>query len=209
MKIAVIGAGNVGGTLGMLFAKNGHEVVFGVRDPKDTKIAELLKSSKARAATVPEAASFAEIVVLATPWNGTQDAVEQAGELAGKVVVDCTNPLTPDLSGLIIGTSNSAGEEVALWANGAKVVKAFNTIGAPNFGNPDFGNEKASMFICGDDASAKTKVGQLASELGFDVVDVGPLTEARQLEALAMLWIHLALKQGLGPKGHAFKLLRR
>jgi 8-hydroxy-5-deazaflavin:NADPH oxidoreductase len=124
-------------------------------------------------------------------------------------IIICTNPLASDLSGLVVGTNNSAGEEVAGWARGAKVVKAFNTIGAPNFPNPRFGAEAASMFICGDDAAAKSAVGKLAAEQGFDVVDAGPLSASRWLEPLAMLWIHLAFKQGLGPTGHAFKLLRR
>jgi 8-hydroxy-5-deazaflavin:NADPH oxidoreductase len=211
LKIAVIGAGNVGGALGKLWAAKGHNVVFGVRDPQGSKILQLLKSTngKARAATVNEAASAAEAVVLAVPWPAAQDAISEMGNLAGKIVIDCINPLTPDLSTLAVGTTNSAGEEVSRWARGAKVVKAFNTIGAPNFENPRFGSENASMFICGDDASAKASVSKLASELGFDVVDVGPITEARWLEAIAVLWIHLALKQGLGPTGHAFKLLRR
>lgn len=211
MKIGVIGAGNVGGALGRLWARQGHEVVFGVRDPQDAKMQDLLKSAggNARAATVRDAVSFGELVVLATPWPATEEAIRSAGSLVGKIVIDCTNPLAPDLSGLVIGTDDSAGEDVARWARGAKVVKAFNTIGAANFGNPRFGSESASMFICGDDASAKSIVAKLASELGFDVVDTGPLTAARLLEPLAMLWIHLAIKQGLGPTGHAFKLLRR
>ena len=211
MKIAVIGVGNVGGALGRIWALKGHEIVFGVRDSKDAKLQELLKSTsgKARAATVKDAAFFGDLVVLATPWPATEAAIKSAGRLGGKIVVDCTNPLAPDLSGLVIGTNNSAGEEVARWATGAKVVKAFNTIGAANFDNPRFGSESASMFICGDDASAKSMVAKLAAEMGFDVVDTGPLTAARWLEPLAMLWIHLAYKQGLGPTGHAFKLLRR
>jgi 8-hydroxy-5-deazaflavin:NADPH oxidoreductase len=209
MKIAVIGAGNVGGALGTLWQALGHDVVFGVRDPKSTKSAELVKAAKARAATVAEAASGAEIVVLATPWAATEEVIRSAGNLAGKIVVDCINPLRPDLSGLLIGTDTSAAEMVATWAKGAKVVKAFNTIGAGNFANPRFGSENASMFIAGDDQAAKSTVGTLAAELGFDVVDTGPLIAARWLEPLAMLWIHLGYRQGLGPTGHAFKLLRR
>ncbi|MGH9377866.1 MAG: NADPH-dependent F420 reductase [Terriglobia bacterium] len=211
MKIAIIGAGNVGGALGKLWAAKGHQVMFGVPDPQGTKTQALVKSigNRATAGSVKDAASFGEVVVLATPWPATQDAVRAAGDLAGKVVIDCTNPLAADLSGLVIGTTTSAAEEVARWARGAKVVKAFNTIGADNFGNPKFGSEAASMFICGDDAAAKSRAGELAAELGFDVVDVGPLTAARSLEPLAMLWIDLALKQGWGPSGHAFKMLRR
>ena len=211
MKIAVIGAGNVGGTLGKLWAGKGHEVAFGVRNPQDGKLASLVKSigGKVRAMNVADAAAFGEVVVLATPWPAAEAAIRSAGNLAGKIVIDCTNPLAPDLSGLVIGTTSSAAEEVARWAAGAKVVKAFNTTGAGNFASPRFGAENASMFIAGDDAAAKKVVSALASELGFDVVDAGPLIAARWLEPLAMLWIHLAYKQGLGPTSHAFKLLRR
>lgn len=211
MKIGIIGAGNVGGALGKLWAAEGHEVMFGVRDPNETSVQDMLKSTggKAKAGSVKQAASFGEVVVLATPWPATQDAVRSAGDLSGKIVVDCTNPIGPDLSGLVVGTTDSAGEQVGRWVDGAKVVKAFNTIGAANFGNPKFGSETASMFICGDDSTAKATVGKLASDLGFEVVDAGPLYAARFLEPLAMLWIHLAFKQGLGPTGHAFKLLRR
>lgn len=211
MDIAILGAGNVGGALGKLWAAKGHRVMFGVPDPLGAKTQSLVKSigAQAQAGSVKEAAASAGMVVLATPWPAAQDAIGSAGDLAGKIVVDCTNPLAADLSGLVIGTSNSAAEEVARWAKGAKVVKAFNTIGADNFGKPKFGAEAAGMFICGDDAAAKSQVGGLAAELGFDVVDAGPLTAARYLEPLAMLWIHLAFKQGWGPAGHAFKLLRR
>lgn len=211
MKIGIIGAGNVGGALGKIWSAKGHEVVFGVRDTQDSKLQELLKSTgnKARAASVREAAQFGEIVAFATPWPATQDAVTAAGALTGKIVVDCTNPLKPDLSGLALGTTNSAAEEVARWARGAKVVKAFNTIGASSFASPQFGAEQADMFICGDDAAAKATIAKLIEEMGFVAVDCGPLTAARFTEAVAMLWIHLAYKQGLGPAGHAFKLLRR
>lgn len=210
MKIAIIGAGNVGGTLGTLWAGKRHEIMFGVRDPSSQE-AQLLKSinSQARAGSVPNAATFGEVVVLATPWPATENAIRSAGNLAGKTVIDCTNPLASDLSGLVIGTNSSAGEEVARWAKGAKVVKAFNTIGAANFANPRFGADATSMFIAGDDVAAKATVAHLAAELGFDVVDTGPLLAARWLEPLAMLWIHLAYRQGLGPTGHGFRLLRR
>jgi 8-hydroxy-5-deazaflavin:NADPH oxidoreductase len=211
MNIGVIGTGNVGGALGKLWAAKGHQVVFGTRDPADPKVRELLRSTngKARAVSVREAAASTEVVVLAVPWPAVLDAVRSAGDLTGKILVDSTNPLAPDLSGLVLGANNSAAEEVARLAKGAKVVKAFNTIGAPNFANPHFGSERASMFIAGDDPAAKKAVAKLTSDLDFEVVDVGPLLASRWLEPLAMLWIHLAFKQGLGPNGHAFKLLRR
>jgi hypothetical protein len=106
--------------------------------------------------------------------------------ITGKILIDCTNPLAPDLSGLVLGTTTSAGEEIARLAKSTKVVKAFNTIGAANFENPRFGSERASMFICGEDPAAKKVAAKLASELDFDVVDVGPLLASRWLEPLAM-----------------------
>ena len=210
MKIAVIGAGNVGGTLGTAWAAQGHQVVFGVRDPRDARVQAVVAASggQARAASVREAAAAADIVLLATPWDATKDAIEAAGSLAGKIVVDATNPLRPDLSGLALGHTTSAGEQVARWAPGARVVKAFNTIGAQHMADPRFGDQPASMFVCGDDPAAKRTVAELAAALGFDPVDAGPLTQARLLEPLAMLWISLAYAQGHGT-GIAFKLLRR
>ena len=123
-------------------------------------------------------------------------------------MIDATNPLRPDLSGLVLGHNTSAGEEVARWAEGAKVVKAFNTTGAQNMANPKFGGQRASMFICGDDAAAKKAVATLAEALGFEPVDAGPLAQARLLEPLAMFWISMAYAHGHGPN-IAFKLLRR
>src|SRR5205823_13304612 len=109
MKIAIIGAGNVGGTLGKGWAKKGHDIFFGVRHPQDDKIRQLVQSigPKAQAGTVAQAVAFGEVVVLATPWQGTEAAVKQAGDLSGKVVIDCTNPLKPDFSALALGFSTS------------------------------------------------------------------------------------------------------
>jgi len=204
VKIGIIGAGNIGGTLGRAWAAKGHEVVFGVRDPRGPKVQELVKATggKARAASPAEAAAHGEVVLLATPWAAAQAALRGAGDLTG------TNPLRPDLSGLTLGHTTSAAEEVARWAPGAKVVKAFNTIGAQHMANPRFGTQSASMLICGDDAAAKKAVLALAEVLGFDPVDAGPLAQARLLEPLAMLWISLAYAYGHGPD-IAFKLLRR
>src|ERR1044072_4793170 len=129
MNIAIIGAGNVGGTLGRRWAQTGHQIKFGVRDAAKPEVVALLKETRGRAAaaSVADAASFGEVVVVTTPWNATQAALKSAGDLAGKVLVDCTNPLKPDLSGLSLGPETSAGEQVAQWAKGARVVKCFNT----------------------------------------------------------------------------------
>lgn len=155
-----------------------------------------------------DAAAGAEVVVLATPLGGDSGRDQGRRTLTGKIVIDATNPLKPDLSGLALGHTTSAGEEVARWASGAKVVKAFNTIGAQHMANPRFGGQSASMFMCADDASAKETVAALAEALGFEPVDAGPLTQARLLEPLAMLWISMAYAYGHG-LDIAFKLLRR
>lgn len=210
MKIAVIGSGNVGGTLGKGWAKRGHEVVFGVRQPTDQKLAQLLAATdgKAGAASVKDAAAGAEIVALTVPWDAAQEALKSAGNLRGKILLDCTNPLKPDLSGLALGYSTSGGEQVAAWAPGAKVVKIFNTTGFGNMANPVYREGASMMLYCGDDAEAKKVAGQLAADLGFEAHDAGPLAEARLLEPLALVWIHLAAFQKMGT-GFAFRLMRR
>jgi predicted dinucleotide-binding enzyme len=210
MKIAILGAGNVGGTLGRAWAKKGHEVFFGVPRPQEAKTQELLKTvgAKARAGSVAEAASFGEVIVLATPWQATQAAITAAGNLSGKILIDCTNPVKPDISGLEVGFASSGAEQVAQWAKGAKVFKAFNTTGASNMANPAIKGIPLVMFVCGDDAAAKPTVLQLVADVGFDALDAGKLAVARQLEPLAMLWIHLAFTTPLGTD-FGFALLRR
>jgi len=210
MKIAVIGAGSVGGTLGAAWANRGHEVIFGVRDAADSKLKELLARAggKARAAAVKDAAAAAEVVALTVPWPAAQDALRSAGDLRGKILFDCMNPLKPDLSGLTVGSTGSAAEQVAAWAPGARVVKIFNTTGFANMANPEYREGRSMMLYCGDDAPAKKVAAQLAAELGFEPYDVGPLTEARLLEPFALVWIHLAVQQKMGT-GFAFRLMRR
>lgn len=210
MKVGIIGSGNVGSALGQHWATAGHQIKFGVRDTAKPELLKLLEKigPNASAGSVAQAAAFADVIVLTTPWNSTQDAVLEAGNVSGKIVVDCTNPLKADLSGLTIGLDTSAAELVAQWAVGARVVKCFNTTGAENMTNPLFGTDRAVMFLAGDDDDAKTTVGQLGEDLGFEMVDAGGLTIARLLEPVAMLWIHLAYRRGQG-RDFAFKLLRR
>jgi len=208
MKIAVIGAGNVGGALGKAWAGRGHEVTFGDRGSGRAQKTAEASGGNARAASVRDAAAAAEVVVLAVPFSGAQDAVRSAGDLSGKVLIDCTNPLTPDYSALVVGHTSSAAEQVASWARGARVVKCFNSLGAQNLANPRFGDQAASMFLCGDDKAAKQTVIDLGRQLGLDMVDAGGLTRARLIEPLALLWITLAYAEGNGP-GIAFRLLRR
>jgi predicted dinucleotide-binding enzyme len=214
MEIGVIGAGNVGGTLGRRWAQAGHKVVFGVREPNDEKVRTLLAAAgaNARAGRVEEATAASAVVVLTVPWEAADDAIRSAGVLTGKVLVDATNPVAMGLEGLqhglLVGHTTSAAEQVAAWARGARVVKAFNTTGFGNMHDPRYGSQAATMFLCGDDTEAKEVVTQLGKDLGFEMQDAGPLTIARLLEPLAMLWIHLAVFQGLGPD-IAFTLQRR
>jgi 8-hydroxy-5-deazaflavin:NADPH oxidoreductase len=213
MKLAIIGAGNVGGTLGAAWAqKGGHDICFGVRDPKSEKTQDLLRriGGKARAASASEAAAFGEVIVLATPWPATEAVIRSMGNLKGRIVLDATNPLArgPDGISLEIGHSTSGGEKVQQWAAGASVYKTLNTTGFGNISNPVFHGVKSVMFVAGDDEAHKSKVLDLVGQLGFDVVDAGALKIARLLEPHGMLWIHLALVRGLG-RDWAFAMARR
>jgi hypothetical protein len=192
MQIAIIGAGNVGKALGEGWAEK-HRVRYIKRDctPQD------------RGTLVREA----DAVVLATPADQMRAAVSGL-PLAGKTLIDCTNPLKADLSGLSLGHTTSAAEQLAAAVPDAKVVKAFNTVGFGIMANPRFGDNQAMMMIAGDDAGAKQTTMTLASDLGFEPIDAGPLAQSRLLEPLAMLWISLAIKGGLG-REFAFGLLRR
>jgi predicted dinucleotide-binding enzyme len=200
MKIAIIGAGNVGGSLGTAWAqKAGHEIVFGVREANAEKTQALVRriGGKARAGAPAEAAAIGDVIVLTVPWPAAEAAIRSMGDLAGKILLDATN-MGPDGLGLEIGHSISAGEKVQGWARGASVFKTLNTTGFGNMADPVFRGVKSVMFVAGDDAANKPKVIALVADLGFDVIDAGPLRNARLLEAHAMLWIELALKRGLG-----------
>jgi len=210
MRIGVIGAGNVGGALGCRWARSGHEVVFGVRDAAALEVRELVAriGPPTRAGTVAEAAAFGPVVVLAVPWNAAENVLRTAGDLAGKTLLDCTNPLTADSSALAVGHTTSGAEQIARWAPQAQVVKIFNTTGFDNMLEPGYAEGAATMFCCGDDAEPKAVATRLAAELGFDPVDAGPLSQARLLEPLGLLWISLAYRQRLG-RNIAFRLVRR
>lgn len=209
MRIAVIGTGKVGSTLGGRWARKGHEVTFGSRTPQSQKVTELLNrvGGNASAVSIKEAVSACDVIVLAISWSVAEQVIKSADSWAGKILVDCTNPIAPGLQ-LSIGTTTSAGEQVAGWAEGAKVVKAFNTTGVENMADPIYDGQSTTMFICGDDENAKATVAELSEQLGFDVADTGPLAASRFLEPLAMVWIRLATTQGLG-RNIAFKLMKR
>jgi predicted dinucleotide-binding enzyme len=210
VKIGIIGSGNVGGVLGRRWAHGGHTVIFATRDPQSGKIQSLLAEidASARAGTMEEAMRESDVLLLATPWPATQQILESAGDFANRILIDATNPLKPDLSGLEVANTCSGGESVAKWARGARVVKAFNSVGNNIMADTHFLAAAPALLYCGDDADAKKIVAPLIQELGFDAIDAGPLVQARVLEPFALLWITLAVKYGFG-REMAFQFLRR
>jgi predicted dinucleotide-binding enzyme len=209
MKIAVIGTGSVGGTLGRRWAELGHSIRFGVRDLGDSDARALVGRIKgeARLASVPEAVRDADVVVLATPYGANAAAIAAAGDLAGKILIDVTNPLKPDLS-LAVGFDSSGAEQVAKLAPRARVYKAMNQVGFEVMADPSILTGKPVMFVAGDDADGKRVVLDLVAALGFEAVDAGTLSVARLLEPYAALWIHLMARTKMG-RQFAFGLLRR
>lgn len=205
MRIAIIGAGSVGANLGQAWLKAGEDVVWGVRNPADPKYAALPKE---RCLMPAAAAARAEVVVIATPWSGAEAAVKSLGPLAGKIVIDCTNPLGmgPDGLRLVLGHDTSAGEQVAVWATGAAVFKTLNTTGANNMAKAAAYPVRPMMPVAGDDATKKATVMGLVAKLGFEPVDAGPLQNARLLEPFGMMWIDQAMKRGRG-RDFAFALV--
>lgn len=209
MRIGIIGAGNVGGALGTGWAKAGHEVIWGVRDPRDPKHESLVLGTRNGAlGTVTEAADAGEVLVLTTPWNATRAALDTLGDVGGKPLLDATNPLKPDLSGLDLPPGTSGGEQVQAWCPHARVVKVFNTTGADNMNNPAYPGGATTMLYCGDDPDAKKIAHQLSADLGFAPLDAGPLSRALLLEDFALLWITLAYGQNMG-RDFAFRIERR
>ena len=205
MRIAILGAGVVGLALGRAWMAAGHNVRYGVPTPHDPKHAGL------PTATVAEAARDAEVIVLATPWPATQEALRAAGDLSGRIVVDCTNPLSfsPEAGlSLALGFDTSGGEQVAGWAPGASVFKTLNQTGAEGMANARAFAQAPVMFVAGDDEARKPAVLGLVADLGFEALDAGPLAQARLLEPLAMLWIDQALKRGRG-RDFAFAITRK
>lgn len=200
MRIAVIGAGKVGTALGRAFVKGGHDVVYGVR-PGGSR--ERLQEGE-RSAEPREAAADAELVLLATPGGpAALEAAAGAGPLAGKILVDATNGMAGDPS-----DPRSGAERLAASVEGARVVKAFNTIGFEVMADPRFGEDRALLLCASDDEEAAAAVASLAEGIGFDALTLRGLEKARLLEAQARLWIELAMRQGYG-RGIAFGLLRR
>lgn len=226
MKIGILGTGVVGRTLAVKFNLLGHEVVIGTRNVEDTLARSSpdamggspfklwhSQNSKVKLVKFSEAASFGEIIFLSTFGHATSSAIEMAGKqnFDNKVVVDTTNPL--DFSrgvppSFTVTLGNSLGEQIQKQIPNAKVVKAFNTIGAHIMVSPMREEGSPDLFIAGNDDAAKKKFISLAEQMGWqNVIDLGDISQSYWLEANAMLWIYYGFKYNSW--NHAFKLLKK
>jgi hypothetical protein len=199
MNITVIGAGNMGSAFVKQLTLAGHQVTVTARDiTKAEAVAAAYPGAKA--ASPEAAANQAEVVIIATAYDDAVNALRSVGDLEGKVIIDITNPLTPDYMGLTLGHETSAAEEIATAMPGADVVKAFNTVFAQVLSEGgDFGDSrKVMVFIAGDSEQGKDKARAVAESMGFDTVDAGGLKNARYLEPLAGLNIYFGYGAGLG-----------
>lgn len=198
MSIAIIGAGNVGAALAKSLTAKGETVRFGVPDPD--KYADLPKqfNGKATVGTVAQALEGADVAILAVPYGAAAQVAASIPDWGGRVLIDATNPIAGALTGLSVGTTSSGAEEIAKLANNAKVVKAFNTTGFENMIDPHTTAGPIAMPVAGDDPAARAKAMALATLIGFDALDAGPLKSARYLEPMAMVWIDMAILRGHG-----------
>ena len=190
MRIAIMGAGNVGGGLGTALSKVGHSVVFGVRDPKSDKTRQALAAAVGAGAASPaEAVDGADIVIFALRWDAVADTVAQLSSLAGRVVIDSMNRFSGD-------PARSTTQDLADLLPGARLAKCFNTIGFENLTTAADRKVKAAMFVAGDDPEAKRVALQLAAQLGFDANDAGGLGNAKPLEEMVKVWLALTQEHG-------------
>jgi 8-hydroxy-5-deazaflavin:NADPH oxidoreductase len=201
MKIGFIGIGQVGGTLAKILGSHGHSIFLGTRDQANEEALGLARSVGANAVvlSVQEAIAQSEIIFLATPWSAVEGiAKEYAKILAGKILIDCANPLKSDLTGLLFTGENSGGEYIQQILPKTKIVKAFNTVGYNIMENPVSDGRRAMMYFCGNDQDARFKTQTLIQEVGFEPIDAGDIKSSRLLESLALLWISTAYKFGFG-----------
>jgi len=211
MRIGVIGSGDVAQTLGSGFIKHGHDTMLGTRDA--AKLASWMQASKGKVGSFADTAKFAEVVVLAVKGTVAAEALRAAGanNLAGKIVIDATNPIAdaPPVNGVLkfFSTLNeSLMGQLQREFSVARFVKAFNSVGAGCMVNPQFSGGKPTMFICGDDDAAKRTVGQFLDQFGWESADMGGVEAARAIEPLCMLWCIPGFRSN--DWVHAFKLLR-
>ena len=212
MKIAILGTGDVGKALGKGFLERGDEVMMGSRESDKPRAWASQAGARASGGTFAAAAAWGEAAVLATSWSGTENALRLAEPkaLAGKLVVDATNPLVfspGQPPALALGHTDSGGEQVQRWLPSSKVVKAFNIVGHAHMIHPDFPGGPPDMFFCGNDASAKSRVDKILADFGWASIDIGGIEGARLLEPLCILWVLYGLRGGSW--NHAFKLLKK
>lgn len=199
MNVTVIGTGNMGTAFVKQLTHAGHKVTVAARSLEKAQSLAAAHAG-ASAATLAEAAINAEVVILATGFGDAVDALKAIGNIRDKVVVDITNPLTPDYMGLTIGHTTSAAEEIAKAVPSAHIVKAFNTVFAQVLAEgAAFGNSQTvPVFVASDSDQAKQTVVALAQSMGFETIDAGALKNARYLEPLAGLNIYFGYGAGLG-----------
>jgi 8-hydroxy-5-deazaflavin:NADPH oxidoreductase len=204
MRVGILGSGLMGGKLGTIFARAGHEVVFSY-SRSEKKLERLARDAggKARAGTPHEAAKDAEVLLLAVHWSRVDDVLSQAGDVSGKVIVTCSLPMSADDTGLVIAHTSSGAEELARKATGARVVSALGSVPSEVLFGVFEARDKSSrpsMVYCGDDADAKEVAARLIRDAGFDPVDAGPLRVARYIEPFTLLIGQLAYEGQGGPE---------
>jgi hypothetical protein len=204
MKIGILGSGLMGGKLGILFSRAGHDVMFSYARTQ-RKLKRLARDARgnARAGTPADAVRDADAVLLAVHWLRVDDVVKQAGDLAGKVIITCSLPMNADDTRLVIGRTSSGAEALAKKVRRAKVVSAFGTVPSEVFFSVYEARRRAkrpSMAYCGDDEAAKEVAGTLIAGVGFEPVDAGPLRIARYLEPFTLLMGQLAYEGDGGPE---------
>ncbi|MCC7442537.1 MAG: NAD(P)-binding domain-containing protein [Bdellovibrionales bacterium] len=211
MNIVVLGAGRFGGALTRALVQVGYSVRVGVRTPSKPEVAALVQETGVFVGSPAEALGPgkqgpADAVFLAVPWPAAWEVAESlAPALSGKVLVDCTNAI--DRNGLVLRSDTSAAEEIAKAAPGARVVKAFNAVGAELLAQPVVSGQKAHVLIASDDEGARAFVEEVTRALGFLPQAAGPLENARLVEAMALLWIRMSFQSGLGPRA-AMRVLK-
>jgi len=204
MRIGILGSGLMGGKLGTIFARGGHEVVFSY-SRSEKKLQKLARDAgaNAHAGTPRDAANNAKALLLAVHWSRVDDVLKQAGSLAGKVVISCSLPMNADDTELVVAHKSSGAEKLAKKIPKARVVSAFNT--APSEVLFDVyekkrRNARPHLVYCGNDSSSKRIAAKLIRDAGFDPVDAGPLSNTRYIEPFALLLAYLAYEKKGGPE---------
>ena len=208
MNVGVLGSGNVAQTLGAGFLSRGHSVMLGTRDPNKLSAWRVQHGESAKVGSFAETAAFGELIVVATHGMAAVEAIAKGDPKSyeGKVVMDVTNPLSEDRPPqLAIGFNDSLGECIQRAVPGARVVKAFNTVGAALMIDPKVQGGPPDMFIAGNDVPAKATVAEIVRSFGWNVVDLGGIEASRYLEPMCMAWVLYGIHTG-GWK-HAFKML--